>query len=66
MTSAIGVNFAECLKSKVKIKIDGISIDFIEIESLKTNKLATSRLQDLGDVEKLGRNEGINESHDES
>ena len=56
ITKATGVDFEECFPNKVQIEIDGISVNFIDIESLIKNKKAIGRLQDLADLEKLQRN----------
>ncbi len=40
-------------RGRLQEDIDGIKIDFIDMENLVKNKLATGRLQDLADVEKL-------------
>ncbi len=53
ITQATGVDFEECYKSRETIEIDEISVNFIDLDNLKKNKLATGRLQDLADVEKL-------------
>ena len=36
-----------------ELTIDGVRIDFIDLENLKTNKRATGRYQDLADLENL-------------
>lgn len=53
LTTAGGLDFGECYKSKVSEYIHGIQIDFIDIENLKKNKRATGRSQDLADLENL-------------
>lgn len=53
LTTAGGLDFGECYKSKVSEYIHGIQIDFIDIENLKKNKQATGRSQDLADLENL-------------
>ena len=53
LTTAGGLDFEECYKSKVSEYIHGIQIDFIDIENLKKNKRATGRSQDLADLENL-------------
>ena len=53
ITTLSGVDFATCYSSRVKIELDGIQIDFIDIENLKKNKQASGRLQDLADIESL-------------
>lgn len=53
LTQATGVDFNECYSKKMSLEIDGLIIDFIDIENLKKNKQATGRLQDLADLEHL-------------
>lgn len=48
-----GVSFSECYMSRVRSEIDGIFINFIDLENLRKNKLALGRYQDLADLEKL-------------
>ena len=49
-----GVEFADCYPARVQVTIDGVPVNFIDLESLKKNKIATGRHQDLADVEALG------------
>ena len=53
LTTLIDLEFEECYKSRVQVEIKGLPINFIDIENLKKNKLATGRTQDLADVENL-------------
>jgi len=53
LTDLDGVDFETCYNSKVKLKIDNIVINFIDLENLKKNKKASGRAQDLADLEKL-------------
>jgi len=53
LTTLKDLNFEDCYKSSVQVKIQGVRIDFIDIENLKKNKRATGRSQDLADVENL-------------
>ncbi|MEO0457396.1 MAG: DUF6036 family nucleotidyltransferase [Cyanobacteria bacterium P01_A01_bin.114] len=53
VTTPDGVDFAACYQSKVTISIEGIAVNFINLENLKLNKKASGRLQDLADLEKL-------------
>ena len=53
LTTATGIEFANCYPHKQEVVIDGVSISFIDLENLKRNKRATGRHQDLADVEKL-------------
>jgi hypothetical protein len=48
-----GVDFEECYALKVGVTIDDVTVYFIDLESLKKNKRATGRFQDLADVENL-------------
>jgi hypothetical protein len=54
VTDLPGVDFETCHRTKIQTDIDGLSVDFIDIESLKQNKLASGRHQDLADLENLG------------
>ena len=53
LTSIKGVDFNECFKSRIEVKIEDISVNFIDLENLKKNKKATGRFQDLADLENL-------------
>lgn len=53
ITTAKGLNFEECYTSRVKLEIQNIQIDFIDMENLKRNKRATGRPQDILDLENL-------------
>jgi len=53
ITSLKGLMFENCYPERVQVEIQGILIDFIDIENLKTNKKATGRSQDLADLENL-------------
>ena len=48
-----GVDFASCYASHVQINIDGIQVNFIDLENLRKNKQASGRHQDLADLESL-------------
>lgn len=48
-----GVDFSECHAARIQITLDGTVVDFIDIENLRKNKLATGRFQDLADLENL-------------
>lgn len=52
-TSISGVNFKSCYKNRKILKVEGIEVNFIGINDLKKNKIASGRLQDLADLEKL-------------
>jgi predicted nucleotidyltransferase len=49
-----GVEFADCYPNRVKVVLDGVEVNFIDLENLKKNKKASGRLQDLADLENLG------------
>lgn len=53
LTSISGVEFEDCYPKRVTIDIAGIKIDFIDMDNLKKNKLATGRHKDLNDLENL-------------
>lgn len=55
LTAATGVRFSDCYARKIRLPIEGIEADFIDIEGLLENKKATGRMQDLADVEALGQ-----------
>jgi predicted nucleotidyltransferase len=50
-----GVNFDECFLRKSIIDIDGLSVNFISLEDLITNKRTTARPRDIDDVENLSK-----------
>jgi phage replication-related protein YjqB (UPF0714/DUF867 family) len=53
MNSASGVEFEECYAQKVTDMLDGVLVNLISLNHLKTNKKASGRLKDLSDVEHL-------------
>ena len=53
LTTLKDLKFENCYKAKVDVEIQGLHIDFIDIENLKKNKRATGRPQDLADAENL-------------
>jgi len=53
LTTLKEINFKDCFKAKIEIEIQGTKINFIDLENLKKNKLATGRPQDLADAENL-------------
>jgi hypothetical protein len=54
LTTPDGVDFATCYAAKLEINIDGVLVNFIDLDNLRINKKASGRLQDLADLEKLG------------
>jgi predicted nucleotidyltransferase len=53
ITSAPGVDFENCYSLRVQAEIDGVQVNFIDLENLKRNKKAVGRHQDLADIENL-------------
>jgi hypothetical protein len=53
MTSATGVKFDECYKTRVVDELDGVTTHIIDLDHLKINKKALGRYKDLADVENL-------------
>ena len=53
LTTLSGVEFSECYSSRVIVEMDGVSVNFIDLENLIRNKKAVGRHQDLADVENL-------------
>jgi len=53
LTTLPGVEFSDCYASRVTTDMDGVSVNFIDLENLKKNKKATGRHQDLADLEAL-------------
>lgn len=48
-----GVSFSDCYESRVTVEIDGVPVNFINLENLRKNKAASGRHQDLADLENL-------------
>lgn len=53
ITTLKGVDFATCYQAREQVLIDGILVNFIDLASLRANKRATGRPQDLADLENL-------------
>jgi hypothetical protein len=53
ITTPPGVEFESCYAQRVQVEIEAVVVDFIDLENLKKNKLASGRLQDLADIENL-------------
>jgi hypothetical protein len=53
LTTLKDLSFEDCYKARVEVEIQGLHINFIDIENLKKNKRATGRPQDLADAENL-------------
>lgn len=53
LTTLKEIKFEDCYKARVEADIQGLKINFIDLENLKHNKRATGRPQDLADAENL-------------
>jgi len=53
LTTLSGVVFDTCYEARVQTTVDGVLVNFIDLENLKRNKKATGRHQDLADLENL-------------
>ena len=53
LSTVPGVDFAACYASRLQVNVDGVLVNFIDLENLKKNKQASGRHQDLADLENL-------------
>ena len=53
LVSILGVTFEEAWTERVMMPLAGAEVPFISLEHLKTNKKATGRNKDLGDLDSL-------------
>lgn len=53
LTALSGVDFESCYELRVEVQVDDIEVSFIDLDSLKKNKKASGRLQDLADLDNL-------------
>lgn len=53
LTSLTGLDFEDVYARHVKVLVDDLQVPFIAIGDLRTNKIATGRLQDLADADAL-------------
>lgn len=51
--SCDGVEFNSCYNSRVELLLDGVQLNFIDLENLKANKRASGRPQDIADLDNL-------------
>lgn len=56
LTSVEALDFEESFKSKEVKLVDGLKVNFLNLEDLKINKKAVGRKKDLADLEQLLRN----------
>jgi predicted nucleotidyltransferase len=52
-TSLSGVSFEKCYAERLVDVLDGVPVNLISLENLKTNKKAAGRYKDLSDLEYL-------------
>lgn len=60
--SLLGVDFDSCYQTRLQVPVEGVTVNFIDLENLKRNKKAVGRLQDLADLENLVGNADDNPS----
>jgi hypothetical protein len=53
LTSLSGIDFKRCYAHRVQVEVEGVIVNFIDLGSLKINKRASGRHQDLADLENL-------------
>ena len=53
LTTIPGVEFDACFDHRVVVEVDGVEVNFIDLENLKKSKRASGRHQDLADLEHL-------------
>jgi hypothetical protein len=53
LTTLSGVDFTTCYASRIQVELEGIRVNFIDLDNLKKNKKMSGRLQDLADLENL-------------
>ena len=53
LTTLTGVDFETCYSARIELDIEGLTVNFIDLENLKENKKASGRAQDLADLENL-------------
>jgi hypothetical protein len=53
LTTISGVDFADCYSRRLEAEMDGVTVNFIQLDDLKRNKRASGRLKDQVDLDKL-------------
>ena len=53
ITSLSGVDFKDCYANRESVEMEGVVVDFIDLENLRRNKKSSGRAQDLADLENL-------------
>ncbi len=57
LTDLEGVTFSACYPRRDVATFDGLALPFLDLDSLKANKRAVGRPQDLADLDRLEREE---------
>lgn len=50
LTAATGLSFADAYEHRLIVDVGGLQVPFLSVDDLRTNKLATGRLQDQADA----------------
>ena len=53
ITTLEAIEFNESYEKRLPIDVEGVMVNFIDLDHLRKNKKATGRLQDLADLENL-------------
>ncbi len=53
LTTLPGVEFSDCYPFRVVVDVEGLPVNFIDLDNLKRTKRASGRFQDLADLENL-------------
>jgi len=53
LTTISGAEFAECYSRRLEAELDGVTVNFIQLDDLKRNKQASGRLKDRLDLQQL-------------
>ena len=53
LTSISGVDFAPCFARRLVVVLEGVPVNFIGLDDLKTNKAASGRTKDQNDLDHL-------------
>jgi hypothetical protein len=53
LTTLTGVDFEISFSARVELDLEGLTVNFIDLENLMKNKKASGRAQDLADLENL-------------
>jgi len=53
LTTLPGVEFSDCYPFRTVVDVEGLPVNFIDLDNLKRTKRASGRFQDLADLEHL-------------